>query len=273
MKGATLLRKIHITIVAIVVFSLCSSVSYAQGDRPIVHLTDEWENCSMILDPSLTQDAWHKFTQESGNVFYFHPLTSAKPIGPGNFTLAIVTGFTGIDDNDPAWNDTFVHIDSTHYLVSENGILGFPSLSATYGFNEKIDVGAYYTMNPGTNYSAIGGSINYSIMNDPVEKFSAAVRASSVFVLLKGESEFNLSVHGIDLLLSRDINMITPYGGVSAYLSRNHATTGKVDLDDENVIGFQAKVGITAPISFLRFSAELNFAAVTTTSIMVGFGF
>ena len=268
-----MLREFHIRIAVVAVFSLFHSVSYAQADRPIQHLTDEWENCSMILDPSLTQDAWHTFTQEAGIVFYYHPLTSAKALGPGKFTFAILTGFTGIDDNDPAWNDTFVHIDSAHYLVPENGILGFPSLSATYGISEKIDVGAYYTMNPGTNYSAIGGSVKYSIINDPVERFSVAVRASSVFVLLKGESEFNLNVHGIDLLLSRDLNTITPYGGVSAYLSRNHETTGNVDLDDENVIGFQAKVGVTAPISFLRLSAELNFAAVTTASIMIGFGF
>lgn len=266
-------RNYSLILIACFTFYLPLSRSYAQGDRPIQHLTDEWDNCSMILDPSLTQDAWHRFTQEAGNVFYFHPLTSAKALGAGKFTIAIVTGFTGIDDNSSAWNDTFVHIDSAHYLVPENGILGFPSLSAAYGFSENIDVGAYFTMNPGTNYGAIGGSIKYSILNDPEKNLFAAVRASSVFVLLKGESEFDLSVHGVDLLLSRDFNKITPYVGVSAYLSRNHETTDKVNLDDENVIGFQGKVGITAPISFIRLSAELNFAAVTTTSIMIGFEF
>ncbi len=266
-------RNYPLIMITCLTLCLALSPSYAQGDRPTLHLTDKWNNCSMILDPSLTQDAWHQFTQESGIVFYFHPLTSAKPLGPGNFTFAIVTGFTGLDDNDPAWNDTFQHIDSTHYLVPENQILAFPSLFASYGFNENIDIGAYYTMNPGTNYSAVGGSIKYSIINDPVKKFSVAVRASSVFVLLKGKSDFNLNVHGIDLLLSRDLDIITPYGGVSTYLSRNHETTDKVNLNDENVIGFQGKVGITAPISFLRLSTELNFAAVTTASIMIGFGF
>lgn len=266
-------RNYQSIIVTCLTLYLPLSTSYAQGDRPIQHLTDEWENCSMILDPSLTQESWQRFTQEGGLVFYFHSLTSAQSLGAGKFNIAIVTGFTGIDDNSSAWNDIFVHIDSAHYLVSENGILGFPSLSAAYGFSENIDIGVYYTMNPGTNYSAVGGSIKYSIINDPEQNLFAAVRASSVFVLLKGESEFNLSVHGIDLLLSRNFNKITPYGGVSVYLSRNQETTDKVNLDDENVFGFQGKVGITAPLSFLRLSAEINLAAVTTASIMIGFEF
>ncbi|MEE8437385.1 MAG: hypothetical protein V3S22_03505 [Candidatus Neomarinimicrobiota bacterium] len=266
-------RNFQLIMVMCLTLYLPLSSSYAQGDRPIQHLTDDWENCSMILDPSLTQDAWHRFTQEAGNIFYFHSLTSPKALGAGKFNIAVVTGFTRIDDNSSAWNDTFVHIDSAHYLVSENGILGFPSLSAAYGFSDNIDIGAYFTMNPGTNYSAVGGSIKYSLINDPHKNIFAAVRVSSVFVLLKGESEFNLSVHGIDLLFSRDFNKITPYSGLSVYLSRNHETTDKVNLEDENVIGLLGKVGITAPISFLRLSLELNFAAVTTTAIMVGFDF
>src|SRR5947209_19837513 len=81
-----------------------------------LHVNPRWKECSFQLDPSLTQSAWHQFAREAGLVTYFRSLTDAEPMGRGRVELSLLQWQTGIHDSDAAWNDTFVHPDSTHWL-------------------------------------------------------------------------------------------------------------------------------------------------------------
>ena len=92
-----------------------------------LHVNDKWDECSFVLDESLTQEAWNQFTSEAGLVTYFRPLNSAKPLGKKNYEISLLNWGTTIDDADDAWNDTFSHPDSTHTLFDGNALL-FPGL-------------------------------------------------------------------------------------------------------------------------------------------------
>ena len=59
---------------------------------PKLHVNPRWEECSFQLDASLTQAAWHQFTQEAG-------LADDKPYGIG--------AAVGDVDND-GWPDLYV---------------------------------------------------------------------------------------------------------------------------------------------------------------------
>src|SRR5687767_11148468 len=104
-----------------------------------LHVNDRWDECAIVIDPSLTQSAWHQFVGEVALVAYLRPMVSARPLGKGRYEFAILDGATRIDDGDAAWNDTFSHPDSTHWLF-EGDALTIPGLMLRYGVTQRLDV-------------------------------------------------------------------------------------------------------------------------------------
>jgi hypothetical protein len=264
-------RTLCIGISTALLLALFHSTSYAHGGGPNVelHVNDRWDECSFVLDQSLTQEAWHQFTREAGLVTYFRPLSSAKPLGVKHFEVALLNWTTQIDETDSAWNDTFSHPDSTHYLA--DGDLGFPGLMLRVGVTDKVDIGAYFTKTPPANYGFFGGQIQYNFLHDMERDVAAAVRFS--YIRLFGPEDLNSSVVGLDVLASKDISRFSPYVGVSGYLARAQETTTKVDLEDENVLGLQGMVGTSVDIYVLKIAGEYNLADVPGYSFKIGYAF
>jgi hypothetical protein len=275
------MKKFRLILTAFAVYT-ATNLGLAQGhshdhDHDVeLHVNSRWKECSFQLDPSLTQDAWHQFTSEAGLVAYFRPLTDAKPMGAWNFEVSVLQWSTAIDDTEAAWNDTFVHPDSVHWLT-EGHSLAFPGLTARIGISEKVDVGFYFTKNPNANYGFWGAQLQYNLINDLERKWSAAARVN--YTRMFGPEDLNLNVYGLDAVVSKEFRIhsdwafIAPYAGVSTYLSSAHETTSKVDLDDENVLGGQAMVGAVLKLSIARLGVEYNFAKVNTLSFKVGVAF
>ena len=259
-----------------------TSLSFAQhqhqpqDNHVDLHVNPRWKECSFQLDPSLTQEAWHQFTREAGLVAYFRPLTDAKPMGAWNFEISVLQWATGIDDEEAAWNDTFVHPDSTHWLT-EGPRLAFPGLTARVGITNKLDVGFYATKNPNANYGFFGGQLQYNLVNDATKKWAAAARMS--FTSMYGPEDLKLNVYGLDLLASKEFPIysnrisLSPYVGVSSYVSNSHETTTAVYLNDEHVIGGQVMAGAVLKLSIARLGVEYNFAKVNTLSFKIGVAF
>lgn len=234
-----------------------------------LHTNDRWEECAIVLDPSLTPDAWRQFVSELGIVTYFRPMTSAKPMGRGNFEVGILNWSTRIDDSDPAWNDTFSHPDSEHYLT-EGPALSIPGLTARVGITDRLDAGVYFTKNVNSNYGFVGGQVQYAVVDDAARKLSAAGRLS--VVRLFGPDDVRASTYGADVVVSREVSRFEPYVGVSGYMSRAQETTSKVDLDDETAFGAQATVGVAVRVSVLRLGAEYYLAKVPGISMKIAMG-
>lgn len=263
-----------VSALALAAVALAPAAAAAQSGRPALHVSPRWKECSIQLDPSLTQTAWHQFTQEAGLVAYFRPLADARPLGRGHVELSVLQWQTGIDDADAAWNDTFVHPDSTHWLFEGSG-LAFPGVTLRAGVTDRTDVGVYVTKNPRANYGFYGAQLQQSLVHDTNRDWSAAARVS--FVSLFGPEDLNLTVYGADLLASRRLALsrwaaVSPYAGVSTYLSTSHEKTPRVNLDDERVLGAQAMVGAAIDLSALRLGVEYNAAKVNSLSLKVGVG-
>jgi hypothetical protein len=259
---------------ALAAVALVPAPAAAQGGEPKLHVSTRWKECSIQLDPSLTQSAWHQFTQEAGLVAYFRPLADARPLGKGHVEVSALQWQTAIDDHDAAWNDTFVHPDSTHWLTEGNG-LAFPGLTLRAGLTPTTDVGLYVTKNPRANYGFYGAQLQRSILGGATSEWAGAARVS--FVSLFGPEDVDLTVYGVDLLASRRIALtswatLSPYAGVSTYLSTSHEKTPKVALDDERVLGAQAMLGAAIQLSALRLGVEYNAARVHSLSLNIGIG-
>lgn len=245
----------------------------AQSGRPKLHVNPRWKECSFQLDPSLTQGAWHEFTAEAGLAIYFRPLADALPMGRGRVELSVMQWGTSIDDSKSAWNDTFVHPDSTHWLTEGSG-LHIPGLMVRAGLDDRTDLGVYATKNPGANYGFVGGQIARSVTR-PDAKWQATTRGS--FVWMYGPQDLDFAVYGLDLLGSRTVRItrwasVAPYAGVSGYLASAHERSAVVSLRDERVLGGQGLLGATVRLSRARLGMEYSVARVRSFSMRVGLG-
>lgn len=264
-------------IAAIAAATLAPAAARAQGHlhtHPVLHVDTRWDECSFVLNAALTQEAWRQFTREAGIVTSFRPLTDAKPMGRGNWEISALQWSTAIDDHDDAWNDTFVHPDSTHWLTGGSG-LSFPGVMVRAGVTDRTDVGAYFTQNFNANYGFYGAQVQYALLERPRAGWSAAARVS--FVSMFGPEDLDQRTYGADLVASRDYSVnrltVSPYASVSGYLSTAHEKTTAVDLRDEAVFGGQATLGAVAAISIVRIAAEVSTAQVGSRSLKIGFAF
>ena len=267
-------RSLNSAAVALAMALMRTPAGAQDADHPRLHINPRWRECSFQLDPSLTQTAWRQFTREAALVAYFRPLTDAQPMGKGRFELSMLQWKTGIDDHDSAWNDTFVHPDSTHWLFEGDG-LAFPGLMARAGVSENTDVGVYFTKSPGANYGFYAAQVQHALVRNPARSWAAAARVS--FASLYGPDDLDLRVYGVDLLASRKFALtrwaaVSPYVGASTYLSTSHEKTTAVNLNDEHVLGAQAMVGAALQVSKARLGVEYNAARVNSFSLKIGIG-
>jgi hypothetical protein len=226
-----------------------STPSTAQN-QPRLHVNPRWKQCSIQLDPSLKQSAWHQFTQEAGQVVYFRPLVDAQPMGRGNFEFSLMQWQTNVDDNTSAWNDTFVHPDSAHWLYEGSG-LQFPGFAARAGVASRTDIGVYLTKNFQANYGAYGLQLQQNLVGGGGGDWDVSARAS--FVSLFGPEDVDLRTYGVDVVTSWKrfkLGRITlsPYAGVATYLSSSHEKSPVVRVSAEASVGrlpsIALKVGV-----------------------------
>ena len=233
-----------------------------------LHVDPRWKECSIELDPSLTQSAWHQFTREAGLAIYFRSLDDARPLARGKFEVSALQWRTNIDDAKPAWNDTFVHPDSTHWLTEGSG-LAIPGLSVRAGIGARTDLAAYATRNPHANFGMYGAQVQHGLVGGDTSAWQASARAS--FVKMFGPADLDFAVYGADVVASRAITLsrwasVSPYVGVSGYLARAHEKTDKVNLADENVLGTRASVGAEFRLFKARLGAGYTAARVSGLS-------
>ncbi|HWJ16403.1 MAG TPA: hypothetical protein VNS10_21830 [Gemmatimonadaceae bacterium] len=262
-------------IIAVAAIALSQAQAIAQThNHPKLHVNPRWEECSFQLDPSLTQAAWHQFTQEAGLVSYFRPLAAARPMGRGKFEVSMVQWQTNIDDSAPAWNDTFVHPDSMHWLFEGKG-LKFPGLMARVGVAAKTDVAVYLTKNPGANYGFYGAQVQQNLVDDASRGWSASARAS--FIKIYGPEDLDFTTYGADVVASKRLTItkwisVSPYAGVSSYLAISREKSALVNLSSEQVIGGLAMVGTEVQLSKARLAVEYDVSRVNSLSLKVGVG-
>lgn len=270
------------TIIAAIAISLIPAPGKAQahehgpgqGHGPTLHINPRWKECSFQLDASLTRTAWRQFTREASLVAYFRPLSDAQSMGKGKFEVSALQWKTNIDDHDAAWNDTFVHPDSVHWLFEGSG-LAFPGLMVRAGVSDNTDIGVYVTKSPGANYGFYGGQVQRNFMGGATGEWAAAARVS--FTSMYGPEDLEFTVIGWDVVASREIELtrwasLSPYAGFSSYLGMSREKSAVVDLDNAYEGGSQVMVGAALQLSGARLALEYNKAAVNSLSMKIGFG-
>lgn len=220
----------------------------------------------MVIDPSLTQDQWHRFTRQVGAIVSSKSLAPASTLGKMRFVVRIDGAYTPVDQHDLAWINTFTHPDETCPL---GDAIKYPTIRASFGVSDNIDVGGYWTTAPEANYGGVGGEIKYAFLRESERVPAAAARAS--VSMLTGIPDFNLSVYSVEVITSKRVAVITPYVGFRESLAVGSETTSKVDLKDERLFLSQAYAGIAYSVWTIRLAAEYNVSSVNTFAVAIGF--
>jgi hypothetical protein len=260
-------KRLNGTVTSLVLF-LFVSVSHAQNDGSDVywHIDPNVKTCSMVIDASLSQAQWHKFTKQAGAILSFKSLAPAKTLGKMNFKIAIDYASTPVDQHDLAWINTFTHPDENCPL---GDVISVPTIRASMGILDNMDVGAYWTTAPGANYGGVGGEFKYAFLQESGNFPTAAVRAS--VSILTGVSDFNMNIYSVDLMASKKIAMLTPYVGFKENLFVGTETTSKVDLNKESLLITQGYAGVSYSIWMLNLEAEYNVSSVNSFVVAIGF--
>ncbi len=236
------------------------------GPEVVLNVNPEIFTCDIEISPNLTQDEWKVFTKQFGHVIYFNPMASARPLGTKQFDFTIEFKSTAIDQTSGAWNNTFHHPDSIHWLGDKVAV---PAFHARMGVSEKVDVGVYFT-HIGL-YGFIGGEVKYAFLNDTDKGWAASVRGS--FMQELNVEDFNFTNYGVDISASKTIGKFTPYVGVAGTFNHASEVTEKVNLSDENLLDGRLIAGVEFRTKILNLGVELDVSELTTLGFKLGVTF
>ena len=165
------------------------------------------------------------FSRDVGLILSLKSLASAESLGAGNVDIGFGISYTSIEDSDPSWNNTFSHHDSEHYL---GNAISFPYVHAKVGVTDRMDVGAYFTTNPNSNFAFLGIETKYAFLDESGDAPAAAVRAT--YATLLRVDDVTLNTFGLDFTFSKKLGRFTPYAGIAESLTISKEDTDFLDL-------------------------------------------
>lgn len=253
---------------SIALMLLAAPAAHAHGgaEDPNLHVNPNLKDCSIQFDPSLTQDAFHRFVREFGTSSASKFISAPRTLGRGR----VAVGFEGlafrIDEHAHAWNDTFAHPDATHALGSDKR---FPKLRARVGVTDRVDVGAFYTANFNANYGWLGLDARYGILRQkdgrPVDLSVRGAWTKTLYV-----DDMDMQTGTADLAAGRTFGgIVTPYVGFGGDHVLARPTTPRVSLAREEQTIWHGLAGVEARLGHLGVGAEVERSALTTYQLLV----
>ena len=151
---------------------------------------------------NLTQDDFHKLSQDLGAALSYKPLTPTAPLGITGFDVGVAVTSTSIKNSDVLQKAG----------AGDHSTLPVPSLRVHKGLPFGVDVGAMVGAVPGTNVRLYGAELRYAIVSGGVAMPAIGVRGS--YTKLAGVDQLDFDTKGLDLSISKGFAMFTPYAGV-----------------------------------------------------------
>jgi len=151
---------------------------------------------------TLTQDDFHKLSQDLGAALSYKPLTPTTPLGITGFDLGLAVTATSIKNSDVLQKAG----------AGDHSTLPVPSLRLHKGLPLGVDVGAMVGGVPGTNVRLYGAEVRYAFVAGGAATPAIGVRGS--YTKLTGVDQLDFNTKGLDLSISKGFLMFTPYAGI-----------------------------------------------------------
>jgi hypothetical protein len=151
---------------------------------------------------TLTQDDFHKLSQDLGAVLSYKPLTPTTPLGITGFDIGLAVTATKIQNSDVLQKAG----------AGDHSTLPVPSLRLHKGLPLDLDVGVMVGAVPGTNVRLYGGELRYALVSGGAALPAIGIRGS--YTKLTGVDQLDFKTRGVDLSISKGFLMFTPYAGI-----------------------------------------------------------
>lgn len=241
----------------------------ARADHPVLHVDPTVEDCEVRFAPELTQGSYARFVREFGSVSAFKQMGAPGVIAARGFSVGVEYMAFHVDENADAWNDTFTHPDADHELGSDKQ---FPKIKLRAGIGRDTDIGAFFDMNPISNYGWIGIDGKHAFLRQgPGMPITLAVRGAYTKTLFVDD----MDMHALtaDVSVGRTWRRVSPYVGVGTDAVLARETSPMVDLATEYAVTPHAFAGVEVAVSHLRLGAEAQLATVSSAQAQAAWTF
>lgn len=187
---------------------------------------------------SLGQRQFQTLVENVGAATHYKAISSAEPLGVIGFDVAIELSVTDIDE------EIFDIASGGSYELSR---FLLPRLHVHKGLPFGVDLGAFYTAIPGTDFKALGAEVKYAFLEGST--LTPAVAARAHYSVIQGVDELDLTNVGLELSVSKGFLMLTPYAGIGVV--RTTGTPNDVPgLSEESVDLEKVFVGVNFNLGF-----------------------
>jgi hypothetical protein len=148
----------------------------------------------------------------------FKPMSPAEGLGVVGFDISASVGGTSLRSREVLKRAAGNSDDVPDTLPTA-------SVRIQKGLPLDIDIGAAYTVIPGTSASAVSGEIKWAFTSGGTVTPALAVRA--FYTRMSGLGDMKLQSQGLDLSISKGFVMATPYAGVGVVGSKASTESGR----------------------------------------------
>jgi hypothetical protein len=210
----------------------------------------------------LTQDQFAGLSRDLAAIAAYRSVTPANPLGLTGFDIGVGGDAVSLQASNAYAIASGSGSDSTVY--TGRFYLG-------KGLPYRIDIGATATFASGSGASILGGEARYALLDDTLGTPALALRGhySQAF----GMSKLDLRTYGADLMISKKLAMITPFGGIGT-LRTDSVPNGAPALSAERFTVGRYFLGLNANFLLLDIALEADRTGdVDSVSAKLGWRF
>jgi hypothetical protein len=221
---------------------------------------------AFALDFNIQEQAqFDQIAREAGTFITYRALAPAEPGGLTGFDISVAVSAVKVDSD--LWdlvtpNDS---VSSDYFYV--------PSIRVRKGLPFGIDVGASYAQVPGEDIKAIGGEVQWALLEGSVATPALALRGH--YSTLLGVDDIDLTTYGADAVISKGFAIFTPYAGIGAVHMNGDYTNPLlpgVDFNEYDDTSMRYFGGLRMTLALLQVTADVEYLENPVYSLKVGLG-
>lgn len=211
---------------------------------------------------NLTQSEFRLLSEDLGAIASSKAYGPASPLGVTGFDVSANLSATSLQHHGIIQRASSSSVPSTFPVLQMHAQKGLPW---------DVDVGVSYLTVPGTDIKVYGGELRYALLAGSVVLPSVSLRGS--YTRLTGVEQLDLDTMGVDLSVSKQLLVFTPYAGVG-YVHVTSTPVGVASLGEESFGYPKWFLGVRTGLGPLAFTAEVGKTGDTLSyGVHFGIGF
>jgi hypothetical protein len=165
-----------------------------------------------------SQAEFKQVAKDLSGALAFKAMAPAEGLGIVGFDISASVGATSLESRELLKRAAGNNDDVPDALPTA-------TLRIQKGLPLDIDIGAAYTVIPGTSASAVSGEIKWAFVSGGTLTPALAVRA--FYTRMNGLGDMKLQSQGADLSISKGFTLATPYAGIGVVGSKASTESGQ----------------------------------------------